>query len=447
MKKNLALLLITISAFAATGTFSQNIDRDNISVKLVQLPLKKLPDTTETYFSEIKEAKSQLGNSFGGAFDGVPIKLNGYYQLPSSYDADIVVTAGLRNGLLYKEAKVYTNTYTYKKDKNSPEIKYTAYSYAVSFTSPEIFYSIKAGNGATIEESTVGGGTNSESFGNSDYSSYYKSEYELSSAWRQVQRYKLAEWEQRYYKNALYIVPAVCNEYCLIRTNNSFAIKYVKEKKSNQYDDLRQAKILLEEGAGYTAKDSIVLINRLVQPEYDKMIETINKAIAIWDKALLEADFKDKKARIDQKVARHLFYNIAVAYALTGNYDKAQQYLQGRQDEETDNVLLKNTFAGIKALSAFIDEQKLRSEANKWRAILKTNDFNYTYKDPAQRQKEYDDALKAEIAKQKIITDSIEAAEKKTKPAVPVKKTKPAVPAKKPAAKPVAKPAVKPKNL
>lgn len=387
-----ALFFCTATSLIAVG---QNIEREDVDINFVRLPLKKLPDTTETYYVKVIE-KNTANNNTLGKYNSGKIVLNGYYRLPGETDADVIITTEITRDLEYKDVTLQSETFTYKKNKNSPEISYTAYWYSVSYNAPQLQYRIQTGGGSKLEDGLIGGSPQNTTFGSTSYENHYSSEYAVAAAWRESKSYKLAEWERQLYDQYFATIPSYCSAWCLNKSSTSFNVKYVKEKKTNDYEDLRQAKNFFTEGVSYMNSDSIYLINKVYQPEYEKRKETINKAIAIWEKALSEADFKNKKARIDQKVGRHLYFNLSLAYLLIDNFDKAQQYLQGREDEETKNTFLKNAFAGIKSLSGFIDNQKTRYEANKWRPLITTPVEAYVYKDPETRQREKQDSLIAE---------------------------------------------------
>ena len=88
---------------------------------------------------------------------------------------------------------------------------------------------------------------------------------------------------------------------------------YVKNKKG-VYDDL--------ENAMYDAKEGYDMLSS--RPE--KGLEKLSAAIQLWEDALDEADYNDKKARINKKIAPDLYNNLILAYTMTGAFDKADDY-------------------------------------------------------------------------------------------------------------------------
>ena len=55
--------------------------------------------------------------------------------------------------------------------------------------------------------------------------------------------------------------------------------------------------------------------------------ESLKNAIDLWEKALLEADLNDKKARINKKLAINLNHNMAMNYLAIGDYQQAIVHL------------------------------------------------------------------------------------------------------------------------
>ncbi len=424
----LPVVLSILMIVSQSPVFGQNIERESVPIDYILLPQQNLPDSTETYYVSVTNKNTMWGNNLGTTADADKIKLNGYHRLNSTFDADIIANIKVLNDLQFVQVQLETTTLKHRIDKNT-EVPYTAYTYTVSYITPQTYYSIKTGSGVTISEGILGGLNEKSFFGSTDYNNSYKNESAISRAWSENKKYKLAEWELGSYQNAVNSIVDTCENYCLNPARISFSVKYVKEKKTNDYDDLRRAKNYFTDAAAYFKTDNILLVNKVVQPDYHHRNELLDSAIAIWEKALEESDLQNKKARIDQKVTRHIYYNLAFAYVLKNDFAKAQQYLQGREDEETNNVALKNTFAGMKNLSSFIDRQMQRSQTNAWRTLLLTEPKVYVYKDPEMRKKEKAEADRQALVKQKATADSLKTAKKTPvkKPATTAKKSTTAV--------------------
>ncbi|MDE0987464.1 MAG: hypothetical protein OSA02_08080, partial [Schleiferiaceae bacterium] len=74
--------------------------------------------------------------------------------------------------------------------------------------------------------------------------------------------------------------------------------------------------------AMYDAKEGYDMLSS--RPE--KSLEKLSAAIQLWEEALDEADYNDKKARINKKVAPDLYNNLILACTITGFFDKADDH-------------------------------------------------------------------------------------------------------------------------
>jgi hypothetical protein len=101
------------------------------------------------------------------------------------------------------------------------------------------------------------------------------------------------------------------------QVERTYDVEYVKNKKG-EYDDLELAKDLAL--ASYKNFDG------------GKNVESLNKAIAIWLKAIEESDLESKKARINKKVTIPLLMNLINAYLVTENPAMAQKYFTALKD-------------------------------------------------------------------------------------------------------------------
>ena len=70
--------------------------------------------------------------------------------------------------------------------------------------------------------------------------------------------------------------------------------------------------------------------------------ESLRKATVVWAAALSEADFEDKKARIDRKVAGFLYLNLIEAAILMDNLSQAEGYLLEMNKVDAKNGAIKD---------------------------------------------------------------------------------------------------------
>lgn len=113
---------------------------------------------------------------------------------------------------------------------------------------------------------------------------------------------------------------------------------YVKNK-NGVYNDL--------ETAMYDAKEGYAMLSS--RPE--KALEKLSAAIKAWEVALDEADYDDKKARINKRIAPDLYSNLILAYTMTQNFNKADDlynaslrldFANGDENNLTELQLLNN---------------------------------------------------------------------------------------------------------
>jgi hypothetical protein len=128
-------------------------------------------------------------------------------------------------------------------------------------------------------------------------------------------------------------------EYSFKRTNFDSDLYSAKGKKIN-YDDLEQAFSL--------TKDALRKTEIKGEPNADQKA-MLDNAIALWEKALAEADTNNISARINKPIYHGLNVNIAIAQAWKGNFEHAWERLNSvRGNEFSSNV--KST---LKWLAAF----------------------------------------------------------------------------------------------
>jgi hypothetical protein len=404
--------------FIAVAVSAQDIDRKKVAVSYIVLPLQRIPETVETYAVTIKAKESSWGNTLGNIYEAQKILLNGYHRLPGTEDADLVIAVDVINGAIFDGGSAESTELTYKRDKNSPEIKYIAWYYNFSFYTPKIGYRAYTRDGRNVFEGTLGGELKTRSYGATDYDNHYRSSQAVSYAFEQAKRGEMSSAERSNYNDVIGRVPGIVMAYSMYRSTETFTAKYVDEKKGRtEYLDLRDALNYFEQAVETLQTDNVSLINKFVQPDVEKRKELMGKAIAIWEKALSEADYENKKARIDSKVARHIYYNLTLAYLWIDDFVKAREYAQGRKKDV--GSWDKNFLSGIRILSDFIDNRARRHEANNWRKPMVADENQYMYKDAVQRAKE-----KAELMAKadKARTDSLKALKTSTKK-TPVKKS------------------------
>lgn len=204
------------------------------------------------------------------------------------------------------------------------------------------------------------------SFGKNDN---YLSLKSLETAWAQNRESKLTKVAARVFDSLQSEISALVGEYCLRKTSHNLKIEQVIESKNrtnHTYEDLNQAISLLEEGLGMFKLDSIIPINKFVQPKYEESTKKIQQSIEIWEKALKEADYEEDKARINKKIARSILFNLAKAYIWIEDFPKAWEYIHKRRES---GGLTKKLRKQLLIFERFLTSQEYRYSQNSWRNV------------------------------------------------------------------------------
>lgn len=146
--------------------------------------------------------------------------------------------------------------------------------------------------------------------------------------------------------NLLFIQNLVNDRIGYKHQNRSISLSYVKEKKG-VYTDLLVAFNNLSAGLKLLIDDDLAAKEKL------------EKSIAIYEKALVESDMNDKKARINKNISYAVFFNVLECYFATGKLDKAESILTNlnslplsgvqRKLKEKYEILINKTRKRIKA--------------------------------------------------------------------------------------------------
>ncbi|HET6993201.1 MAG TPA: hypothetical protein VFJ43_17840, partial [Bacteroidia bacterium] len=147
--------------------------------------------------------------------------------------------------------------------------------------------------------------------------------------------------------NLTYINNLVNDKYGFAKITRKSVLNNVESKKMN-YDDYQSAydnaaagyQLLATDKAGATAK--------------------LKLAIDTWEKALLESNPSDKKARVDAGVTMATRFNLVEAYTMIGDFTNAQTQLDKINSSDPD----KKERHRVEELTALLTECKTRAAAN-----------------------------------------------------------------------------------
>ncbi|MDG1262695.1 MAG: hypothetical protein P8O05_13115 [Flavobacteriales bacterium] len=113
-------------------------------------------------------------------------------------------------------------------------------------------------------------------------------------------------------------------------------------------------------GAGKAADytETVTAAENAVTALEGKQYEALTNPIAIWENWLAKHDATNKKAAVNNKVAKGLHENLAIAYAFQGNYPKATEHItQALELANTGNKNL-NEINRLTKFQQFIAEKE-----------------------------------------------------------------------------------------
>jgi hypothetical protein len=147
--------------------------------------------------------------------------------------------------------------------------------------------------------------------------------------------------------NLKYINELVNNKYGFARITRKTVLNNVESKKMN-YDDYQ------------SAYDNAVAGYNLLSTDKSGANAKIKSAIDTWEKALLESNPSDKKARVDAGVTMATRFNLVEAYIMIGDYANAQIQLDKINAAEPDKKERKRS----EELKTLLEDFKMRATAN-----------------------------------------------------------------------------------
>lgn len=105
----------------------------------------------------------------------------------------------------------------------------------------------------------------------------------------------------------------------------------------------------LDQAAAYLEEAFKIITNQGAQEEVNAILQS---AIDIWSKELQAADYENRRARINSKIAAMLKYNIGVAYGWMHQFDKSYEYFadcKGEREAEKYASQMKSFIADYEA--------------------------------------------------------------------------------------------------
>jgi hypothetical protein len=217
--------------------------------------------------------------------------------------------------------------------------------YEVSYKSP-ISVKVTTKDGAVLLDELIEA-TNTYTIGKTEA---FATPDGLGNFWRTNQNAFLRQLDENAMKSNMKLVTEYLDSKIGQRTiTRNTAIVVVSDKKVN-YDEYPQA-----------YEKALMGYKQLADPARaaDGQKQII-EAVALWNKALMESNPKDKKARIDEKVTAATLYNNAEANLWLNNFDEADRLLARLKLLDISRY---NTMAN--ELSVVVQDQRTRFTANK----------------------------------------------------------------------------------
>ena len=150
--------------------------------------------------------------------------------------------------------------------------------------------------------------------------------------------------------------------------SNSYPVFNIKPKKYN-YDKYNEAsakayKVIKSYSDFIKAMDSprTYDFNNTLPDSITSQFPVLEEVIAVWQEELKEADYDNKKARINEKIASSTLINIALCQFVLGQYDKSIATLNTSQELKGKDAwasMILNVLESVKA-----DMQNYKEKTN-----------------------------------------------------------------------------------
>ncbi|NJL15610.1 MAG: hypothetical protein HC913_23135 [Microscillaceae bacterium] len=380
--QRVCFLLIGLPLFLASPGFGQDIGQRNYLIEYVRLPYFQLSESIRTYQQKISMNKyvSQLLKETG-LENAIKSELKDYMVLDgyeiSETDPDLYILVNLATSKpLTPKLKVFSNSYSVRNEDGTVQsVPYSSFCYEIDYGVATLQLQIKTRQGVFLER-TIEAPMLQTVFGSRGYETRYRSQESLQKGWESGKGPFLKRLANRLFTAMPNEVSDILSEYCLRQLQHRLSLEYIVRPEKNTthtYEDFDKASLLLVEALKELKKDSIVLTNRLLKTDRSPIRTKIQEAIQIWEGLLAQADPKDNKARINKKIARILYFNLAKAYLWIEDYPKAQEYLQLRRDNKGGIAGIGDKSPKLNAFEKFLRTQELRARQNEWRLAEESN--------------------------------------------------------------------------
>ena len=204
-------------------------------------------------------------------------------------------------------------------------------------------YTMQLPDGSVVIDEVL---TSSEDF-TTHTSNKYTSKSALNKAWNQTA--VNSRLSQMSVEAGMLAINNILNDrFCFAKKTRPMTIYHAKTKKKVDYTDLNNA-----------ALDMKMAMEKYIdKPE--EAAEGIRACVAVWEAALAEADFDNKKARINRKMAGLMYLNLINANIWLEDYDRVDVLFDEMRRLDTK----KSAEGTADGLDSFSEDQRRRKEIN-----------------------------------------------------------------------------------
>ena len=307
-----------MEAYNAKGTGAKILERALLDEKKPQLVLPRKPVATERLFEpgiiSSKIDMQGMTRTEGGATVTIEIQ---FFEASAPEDAQ-------------QEIKDKEGNVSYK------------YYRTMKYRQP-LRYTVQLPDGSVIVDEVL---TSSEDF-TTHTSNKYTTKSALNKAWNQASVNN--RLSQTSVEAGMLVINNILNDrFCFAKKTRPMTIYHAKTKKKVDYTDLNNAALDME-----MAMEKYLNNN-------DEAVAGIQACVQVWEAALAEADFDNKKARINRKMAGLLYLNLINAHIWLEDYDRVDALFDEMRRVDTK----KSAEGTADGLDSFSEDQRRRKEIN-----------------------------------------------------------------------------------
>ena len=307
-----------MEAYNAKGTGAKILERALLDEKKPQLVLPRKPVATERLFEpgiiSSKIDMQGMTRTEGGATVTIEIQ---FFEASAPEDAQ-------------QEIKDKEGNVSYK------------YYRTMKYRQP-LRYTVQLPDGSVIVDEVL---TSSEDF-TTHTSNKYTTKSALNKAWNQASVNN--RLSQTSVEAGMLVINNILNDrFCFAKKTRPMTIYHAKTKKKVDYTDLNNA-----------ALDMKMAMEKYLNNN-EEAVAGIQACVKVWEAALAEADFDNKKARINRKMAGLLYLNLINAHIWLEDYDRVDVLFDEMRRVDTK----KSAEGTADGLDSFSEDQRRRKEIN-----------------------------------------------------------------------------------